>query len=90
MQSIPRDIYEATLLDGAGRMATLRRVTIPLLWDTVQVAWIYLAIITLDGERQPPSVSMASTCPPTTSQRHDRARRPPHGARVLRELFEAH
>jgi N-acetylglucosamine transport system permease protein len=49
MQSIPRDIYEAALLDGASRMATLRRVTIPLLWDTVQVAWIYLAIIALDG-----------------------------------------
>jgi len=49
MQSIPKDIYEAALLDGASRIATLFRVTIPLLWDTVQVAWIYLAIIALDG-----------------------------------------
>jgi N-acetylglucosamine transport system permease protein len=49
MQSIPKDIYEAALLDGASRMATLWRITIPLLWDTVQVAWIYLAIIALDG-----------------------------------------
>lgn len=44
MQSIPRDIYEAALLDGSGRFNTLRRVTIPLLWDTIQVALVYLAI----------------------------------------------
>lgn len=49
MQAIPRDIYEAVLLDGASRLVTLRRITIPLLWDTVQVAWIYLAIAALDG-----------------------------------------
>jgi N-acetylglucosamine transport system permease protein len=49
MQAIPREIYEAVLLDGASRLVTLRRITIPLLWDTVQVAWIYLAIIALDG-----------------------------------------
>jgi N-acetylglucosamine transport system permease protein len=49
MQAIPRDIYEAVMLDGASRLVTLRRVTIPLLWDTVQVAWIYLSIAALDG-----------------------------------------
>lgn len=49
MQAIPRDIYEAVMLDGASRVVTLRRITIPLLWDTVQVAWIYLAIAALDG-----------------------------------------
>jgi N-acetylglucosamine transport system permease protein len=49
MQSIPREIFEAALLDGAGRLVTLVRVTVPLLWDTVQVAWIYLAILALDG-----------------------------------------
>ncbi|GAB3809907.1 carbohydrate ABC transporter permease [Micromonospora zhanjiangensis] len=49
MSAIPRDIYEAVMLDGASRWVTLRRVTIPLLWDTVQVAWIYLAIAALDG-----------------------------------------
>lgn len=49
MQAIPRDIYEAVMLDGASRLVTLRRITIPLLWDTVQVAWIYLAIAALDG-----------------------------------------
>ncbi|GAB2958698.1 sugar ABC transporter permease [Micromonospora polyrhachis] len=49
MQSIPKDIYEAVMLDGASRWTTLFKVTIPLLWDTVQVAWIYLAIAALDG-----------------------------------------
>jgi N-acetylglucosamine transport system permease protein len=49
MQAVPREIYEAALLDGAGRLATLLRVTIPLCWDTVQVAWVYLAIVALDG-----------------------------------------
>jgi N-acetylglucosamine transport system permease protein len=49
MSAIPREIYEAVLLDGASRWTTLRRITIPLLWDTVQVAWIYLAIAALDG-----------------------------------------
>ncbi|MFC7549391.1 carbohydrate ABC transporter permease [Plantactinospora sp. GCM10030261] len=49
MAAIPRDIYEAVMLDGASRWVTLIRITIPLLWDTVQVAWIYLAIAALDG-----------------------------------------
>ncbi|HTJ35176.1 MAG TPA: sugar ABC transporter permease [Dactylosporangium sp.] len=49
MQSIPREIYEAVLLDGASRFTTLWRITVPLLWDTIQVAWVYLAIIALDG-----------------------------------------
>jgi N-acetylglucosamine transport system permease protein len=49
MQSIPRDIYEAALLDGANRATTLFRVTVPLLWDTIQVAWVYLAILAIDG-----------------------------------------
>ncbi|MET7401831.1 sugar ABC transporter permease [Dactylosporangium sp. NPDC005572] len=49
MQSIPREIYEAALLDGAGRADTLRRITVPLVWDTIQVAWVYLAILAIDG-----------------------------------------
>jgi N-acetylglucosamine transport system permease protein len=49
MQAIPRDIYEAASLDGASRFATMFRVTVPLLWDTIQVAWVYLAIIAIDA-----------------------------------------
>jgi len=49
MQSVPRDIYEAAALDGASRTATMFRITVPLLWDTIQVAWVYLAIIAMDA-----------------------------------------
>jgi N-acetylglucosamine transport system permease protein len=49
LQSVPRDIFEAALLDGAGRATTIVRVAVPLLWDTIQVAWVYLAVLALDG-----------------------------------------
>lgn len=48
MQSIPRDIYEAALIDGAGRATTFFRITLPLLWDSVQTAWVYLGIAAMD------------------------------------------
>ncbi|WSN14825.1 sugar ABC transporter permease [Micromonospora sp. NBC_01699] len=49
MESIPRDVLEAAVLDGAGRLATLRRIIVPLLWDNVQVAFVYLGVLALDG-----------------------------------------
>jgi N-acetylglucosamine transport system permease protein len=49
MASIPRDIYEAAILDGAGRISMFLRVTLPLLWDTLQVAWVYLGIAAFDA-----------------------------------------
>ncbi|MFJ4471727.1 carbohydrate ABC transporter permease [Streptomyces sp. NPDC089424] len=48
MQSIPRDIYEAALIDGAGRSQSFFRITLPLLWDSVQTAWVYLGIAAMD------------------------------------------
>ena len=48
MSTIPRDIFEAALMDGAGRFATFTRVTMPLLWDTIQTSWVYLGILALD------------------------------------------
>jgi len=48
MQSIPKDIYEAALLDGASRVHTFFRITLPLLRDTISVAWVYLGFIALD------------------------------------------
>jgi len=48
MQSIPKDIYEAALLDGANRVNSFTRVTLPLLRDTVSIAWVYLGFIALD------------------------------------------
>lgn len=49
MASVPKDIYEAAVLDGAGRVAMFFRVTLPLLWDTLQVAWVYLGIAAFDA-----------------------------------------
>lgn len=49
MTAIPREIFEAALIDGAGRFSTFVRVTIPLLWDTIQTSWVYLAILALDA-----------------------------------------
>ncbi|MBR7836773.1 sugar ABC transporter permease [Actinospica durhamensis] len=49
MQSIPKEIFEAALLDGAKRGQTFLRLTIPLLWDSVQTAWVYLSIAAMDG-----------------------------------------
>jgi N-acetylglucosamine transport system permease protein len=49
MASIPKDIYEAAVLDGAGRASMFFRVTLPLLWDTLQVAWVYLGIAAFDA-----------------------------------------
>ena len=49
MTGIPRDIFEAALIDGAGRFSTFVRVTMPLLWDTIQTSWVYLAILALDA-----------------------------------------
>ncbi len=49
MSSIPRDVFEAAVVDGAGQLATFVRITVPLLWDTVQTAWVYLGILALDA-----------------------------------------
>jgi N-acetylglucosamine transport system permease protein len=49
MGSIPAEIYEAASLDGATRIKLFFRITIPLLWSTVQVAWVYLGIACFDA-----------------------------------------
>ena len=49
MSSIPTEIYEAAALDGASRVTLFFRVTLPLLWDTLQVAWVYLGIAAFDA-----------------------------------------
>ncbi|MEB8343068.1 carbohydrate ABC transporter permease [Streptomyces endophyticus] len=50
MASIPKDFYEAALLDGAGRATTFFKITMPLLWDTIQSGWIYMGILALGAE----------------------------------------
>lgn len=48
MSSIPKDIFEAAALDGAGPFHSFFRITLPLLWDTLQVGWVYLGIMAFD------------------------------------------
>lgn len=49
MSSIPAEIYESAALDGCGRFRLFFSVTLPLLWDTLQVAWVYLGIAAFDA-----------------------------------------
>jgi N-acetylglucosamine transport system permease protein len=49
MGSIPQEIYEAAALDGATRITLFFRITVPLLWNTIQVAWVYLGIAAFDA-----------------------------------------
>lgn len=49
MASVPKDIYEAAVIDGASQVAMFFKVTLPLLWDTIQVAWVYLGIAAFDA-----------------------------------------
>jgi len=48
MQSIPVTYYEAATIDGASPLTLFWRITIPLLWDNLQVAFIYIGIAALD------------------------------------------
>jgi len=48
MQSIPSDYYEAAKIDGASSWKMFWSVTVPLLWDTIRTAIIFLAIGAMD------------------------------------------
>jgi N-acetylglucosamine transport system permease protein len=49
IKGIPAEIYEAARMDGAGRFRTALSVTLPLVRDNVQTAYIYLGITALDA-----------------------------------------
>jgi N-acetylglucosamine transport system permease protein len=49
IKGIPAETYEAVRLDGAGRFRTAVSITIPLIRDNVQTAYIYLGISALDA-----------------------------------------
>ncbi|HET9141566.1 sugar ABC transporter permease [Actinophytocola sp.] len=49
MAAIPAEIYESAALDGCGRFRLFFGVTLPLLWDSLQVAWVYLGIAAFDA-----------------------------------------
>jgi N-acetylglucosamine transport system permease protein len=49
IKGIPAEIFEAARVDGAGRFRTAVSVTLPLVRDNVQTAYIYLGITALDA-----------------------------------------
>jgi N-acetylglucosamine transport system permease protein len=48
MQGIPSDYYEAAKIDGANSWVMFWNVTVPLLWDVIRTAIIFLAIGAMD------------------------------------------
>jgi N-acetylglucosamine transport system permease protein len=48
MQAIPVDYYEAARVDGAGPWNVFWSLTVPLLWDTIRTAIVFLAIGAMD------------------------------------------
>jgi N-acetylglucosamine transport system permease protein len=45
MEAIPNSFYEAAVLDGATRWHQFWNITIPLLWDTMQTAMVYVGLL---------------------------------------------
>lgn len=48
IQSIPSSFYEAARIDGASDWAAFWYITLPLLWETIRTALIFLAIGAMD------------------------------------------
>ncbi len=48
IQSIPRTFYEAAEIDGAGGWQQFRHITIPLVWEMLKLAVVYLVIQTIN------------------------------------------
>lgn len=49
IKGISAEVYEAAKLDGASRFRTAISITIPLIRDTIQTAYIYIGIAALDA-----------------------------------------
>ncbi len=48
VQSIPKSFYEAAWIDGAGGWQSFRHVTLPLVWEILKLAIVYLIIHTIN------------------------------------------
>lgn len=48
VQSIPRSFYEAAWIDGANNWQSFRHLTVPLVWEILKMAIVYLIIHTLN------------------------------------------
>ncbi|MFJ8107703.1 carbohydrate ABC transporter permease [Streptomyces sp. NPDC096132] len=53
LQAIPRDVYEAASLDGAGRWRQLRHITLPLLLPTTLLVSVLLTVFYLQVFDEP-------------------------------------
>ena len=49
IKGIPAELFEAARIDGAGRFRTATTVTIPMIRDNLQTAYIYMGILSLDS-----------------------------------------
>jgi N-acetylglucosamine transport system permease protein len=49
IKGIPAELYDAARVDGAGRFRMTMMVTLPMVRETVQTAYIYLGILALDA-----------------------------------------
>lgn len=49
IKGVPAEVYEAARVDGAGRFRTAVSITIPLIRDNVQTAFVYMGILALDA-----------------------------------------
>lgn len=63
IKGIPAEVYEAVRIDGAGRLRTALSITIPMIRENIQTAWIYIGIVALDA-----FVYMASLFPFTSPE----------------------
>jgi N-acetylglucosamine transport system permease protein len=49
IKGIPSELYDAARVDGAGRVRMTMMVTLPMVRETIQTAYIYLGILALDA-----------------------------------------
>ncbi|MGA8112128.1 MAG: sugar ABC transporter permease [Actinocatenispora sp.] len=49
IKGIPAELFDAARIDGAGRMRTAFSVTLPMIRENVQTAYIYIGILALDA-----------------------------------------
>jgi N-acetylglucosamine transport system permease protein len=49
IKGVPAEVFEAARIDGAGRFKTAISITIPIIRDNVQTAFIYIGILALDA-----------------------------------------
>jgi N-acetylglucosamine transport system permease protein len=48
MEAIPQTFYEAAIMDGANRWYQFLNITLPLLWDTMQTALVFVSLAAFD------------------------------------------